>query len=143
MEQAIRNDDIGSVRLLLDSGADLNTSLYTACTIGNHKIVKLLLEEYRADPYGNMLFGPLINTATWAVVQKDGNSKVVKELLEHGVDSNFDSLVIATNAGNYEVVKLLLNHKPNYTIDYDHCFHIATIRGYHVIAELFQKMIKR
>jgi len=127
---AILEMDIAQIKLLLESGADVNkknddnisfnnnllnwyedrnkTPLYASVKVGNIEIVDLLI-KYDAD----------IITLLRFAIEKD-KSEISEFLLQKGADPNlFNSLGLACKNQNLKILKLLIDHKAdvNYTGD--------------------------
>ena len=122
---AIECNKIEIVKLLLESGADVNepnfaghTALMIACNKENYNIVKLLVES---DANINLANGNG-NTALIFASRKQ-HLEIVKLLVESGADVNLPNnekntpLIIASSKSNFELVKLLVeaNANVNYT----------------------------
>jgi len=121
--EACSQGHVNAARMLLDRGADLDTPTETtldsaltwACTLGNERVVDLLLSwntdvEHRTkDGCTALMFASLA-----------GHVEVARMLLDHKAeinvesDSNKDSpLTFACWKGHQEVVELLLDRKAN------------------------------
>jgi ankyrin repeat protein len=109
------------IQLLLDYGADVNTSdglltpLLVAVIKENQEIIKLLLKNEKTkidvNQKGKSGWTPLLTAVS------DENMETIQLLLEHGADVNIakDSgstpLTVAVAGGNQEIIKLLLKNE--------------------------------
>ena len=124
---AVKKGDEEMVKVLLDSGADVNQEYYAGDTClaiaakwGHTGIAKLLIEKgAEVNPKSSSIETPLIEAA------KSKSSDMVKLLLDHGADVHmvkkanrgsskniilFTPLKTATEYGNIEAIKILLDH---------------------------------
>lgn len=113
IHESIRSGDLFSLRLLIDSGADINvkdfsssTPLAVAAKCGYVDAVKLLIRN-GVDP--NEISG--ISTALWKAA-REGNLEMVKTLVEHGADVELQAIgktpiEISTCKGHLDCVKYL------------------------------------
>ncbi|KAF2106193.1 ankyrin repeat-containing domain protein [Lophiotrema nucula] len=117
LHEAVESDLMRNIRLLLESGADINgadslgrTPLFYASKAGNTQVVDLLLEHRpktdQADWYGN---SPLHEAA------REGHEHVVRTLLDHSSDlttpnaSKNTALDLALEKGRVDVSVMLLD----------------------------------
>jgi ankyrin repeat protein len=114
---AATNGHIDVVRLLLESGVDVNlqsdedTALRAASVYGNIDMMRLLL-QHGADINLQCKNGHALVTAS-----RRGDLEIVRLLLEHGADVNLHNegngpaLATACQMGHLEIVRLLLEHQ--------------------------------
>jgi ankyrin repeat protein len=114
--EAVKNNNIEKVNILLDKGADINFNDALVIFTNSYEMIKLLLDRgadiniinlYTACKYSNT----------------DSSYGIVKMLLDRGaninseVDNNWTALLIASrfsnNGSSYETVKLLLDRGAN------------------------------
>ena len=129
--EAIRDNNIEKVNLLLDLGADINaiggqnqetTALKLAAFKGHTEIVRLLL-DHGADI--NAIDEILGNTAL-IVAARDGRTEIARLLVEYGADINAISeigttaLMRATERGRTEIATILLERGADIPEDKTH-----------------------
>jgi len=121
--EAAKNSDIENVRLLLESGTEVNiqdrvgwTALMWASRNGNTDIVRLLLEHgVEVNIQDNYSWTALISASMY------GHTEIIRLLLEHGVNVNIHNnkgntaLILASIHDHTEIERLLLdnNADPN------------------------------
>ena len=122
--QAVRTSDEEIVRLLLDYKANANskthdlsqTALHVAASLGNSKIIQLLLEsgaEINIDKVSMQSKTPLL------IAVENNQVLAVKVLLESGANVNIPDkenkipLYVAVQINSLEIVNLLLEQKAN------------------------------
>ena len=134
MLRAIRTGDSETVAIILDSGFDVDapiptydgamsgdTSTPLVVAVGSQdvQIVRLLLEEYHADPNkpSSIYESPLLKAAIFK------SSEIVEMLLSNGADPNGlnpfweTPLHKAVEAGNLDNAELLLTHNAHPAIE--------------------------
>lgn len=156
-----RTCDTGRVKVmevLLEHGASVNIPdryghmpLYTACSNGYIKIVKLLLlydpiiDITKPDQYDKSVLHADQYTTPLYIASEKGYFEIVKLLLEHKAKVNFPNLQhdtalhLACEGGHIEVVKLLLSYGALVNArNHDLCtpLHNACFHGHFDIAQL-------
>ena len=124
--EAIENNNISSVRLLIENGADIDIrkengddAFSIACKIGNESIIKLLIDAKPdinriIDEYGNYLLRNGNNNLMNACIKE--NELVVKILIDNGAnlnDQNLEgstALMIASELNNISLVNMLIEN---------------------------------
>jgi ankyrin repeat protein len=153
LQRACFNGHVKVAEILLHHGADPNkpgpggrTALMMAALRGRTEPVRLLLEN-GADP--NLKDTQSGGTALYAALYAggDGGSGVAKMLISHGADIKVRTvdgdapILIASRKGLTEVAALLLEKGANVNSVDEHyrrsLLHLAAIRGYRDLAELF------
>ena len=115
--RAAGQGDIGTVRELLEKGANVNmkdnesgwTPLMSAAFSGNIDIVKLLIKKgSRVNAQDKFSWTPLM------IASRSGHADIARVLLDAGADVNaktgtgYTSLMAASKQGHADIVKLLL-----------------------------------
>lgn len=135
--EAIENNDVETVKELLDSGINVNTKdrdlgyppIYTACFEGHVEIVKLLLENSNIDLNFKIPEEPTRYLLSYLIYSIDSINeenrylKILKLLLAHpNIDVNIRDnyyrtpIIWAIDVNKLDIVKLLLDH-PNIDIN--------------------------
>lgn len=120
IDYAVKYNQVESVRLLKELGANTSNTLLMAARYGNLKMAKVLIEDLKVSPRFGGYGSPLL----WAIgsSMNDPKIKMVKLFLENGADPNLrgsdpqggiDSpnvspLELALREKNIEMIKLLL-----------------------------------
>ncbi|KAK6342226.1 hypothetical protein TWF730_001704 [Orbilia blumenaviensis] len=122
------------VKLLLENGADVNTSgpeIYSWSLINNREdLILLLAHDNQYEDHGNAILGASSN----------GNRDVVELLLEYGANINKDggkALCGAAQNGHRDVVELLLKNGANINWYYGKALYRALVNGHRDIVKLF------
>ena len=115
---AIESGNSKSVKLLLENGADANSTersgrsaLYLASEAGNDDMVELLL-KHKADVNATSRYGK----SSLYVAAENGHLNIVKLLIKHDAEVNTTSrygrtpLSVAAAEGNDKIVEYLLEH---------------------------------
>lgn len=129
---AIRHRNKKIIKLLLDSGANINlknghgyTAFLTACLYSSLDIVQMILERDGCDINGVDNFN---RTALYNVIWS-GKIEFVKYLIARGamVDKNgsYTPLMVAAFRGRFGLVKLLLEYQANPNVYNDFSFETA------------------
>ena len=130
------------VHILLERGADVDpdddyrygSALGAAARRGHVEIIQDLLQKgWDVNRKLKTYNSPIVAAATY------GHAEVVKALLQHQVEgaSQVEALEIASKNGRTEVVKNLLESKPN--LPHQKAFHYAAMNGRDEIVELLEK----
>ncbi|KAF8184630.1 hypothetical protein K438DRAFT_1837602 [Mycena galopus ATCC 62051] len=146
------DEDLGIVRLLLESGADPNrhgesppgSALANAAYRGSAEMVRLLL-QHGADI--NLPLdcksgrGSALHAASY-----NGHVEIVRLLLEGGADANLQfnsggvsTLVAASSQGQSEIVHLLLEHGADVSTQGSRALNFAVQRGHSRIVALLKE----
>jgi len=123
--EAIKNDDLESVKILLQRGFYNDYPLRKAARYGHLEVVKYLLEQ-GADLHVDNDY-PLRKAARY------GHLEVVKYLLEQGADLHVDNdypLRYAAENGHLEVVKYLLEQGADLHAGDNDALRWAALRGH-------------
>ncbi|KAF5578169.1 ankyrin protein [Fusarium pseudoanthophilum] len=128
---AIRYDQVGTARILLQAGAQSNKlpPLFKAASVGSLKVARMLIDSgesvHDKSKTGKPYFVDVVAKATWTnerreevIVQvvKTDNIEITRLLLAHGANASAkdaigeEIIVYAVKKGNVELANILLDH---------------------------------
>lgn len=148
--KACRDNDIATVKRLIESGVDVNTvvsrivdyslgahrPIEIACCYNNLEIVKYLVSVGADLSPGS---GYPMRTA----VHK-GSTKMVKYLVNQGVEIDLNvSLQFASKYGYFDLVKYLVKLGADITSDGDLAWKLSNQNGYYKISRYMFKVVRK